>query len=236
MPPHRPAQETEGAVDDDAIRDYLIANPDFLQRHSDLLNHLQVPHPSGEAISLVERQVSVLRERNVDLRHRLRDLDSIARDNDSLFAGTRQLVLALLDAKSPAELQRALYKVLRDAFDTEYAALLLFTEEGAQEEQDGALRRVPESELRGRLSSLLRGRSSGRGALRPDDFGYLFNDTRLVGSAAMAVIETGGRALGLFAVGSSDARRYDSDVGTLFLEFIAQIIGRLLTGFEPEAT
>ena len=62
------------AVDEDDIRDFLVENPDYFQRHPDLLSLLQVPHASGAAVSLVERQVSVLRERNVDLRHRLRDL------------------------------------------------------------------------------------------------------------------------------------------------------------------
>jgi uncharacterized protein YigA (DUF484 family) len=76
-------------VDDDDIRDFLVEHPDYLQKNPELLSLLQIPHASGAAVSLVERQVSVLRERNVDLRHRLRDLGAIARDNDQLFADTR---------------------------------------------------------------------------------------------------------------------------------------------------
>jgi uncharacterized protein YigA (DUF484 family) len=215
-------------VDEDAIREYLSEHPDFLQRHSDLLGILQVPHPSGAAISLVERQVSVLRERNVDLRHRLRDLASNARSNDQLFAGTRALVLSLLGADSPVALERALLRVLHESFDTEYAALLLY----GNAEPGSALRHVSENDARSRLGPLLRSRGSGCGVLRADDFAFLFRDARLVGSAAITQIDHDGRALGLFAVGSSDARRYDGDMGTLFLEFTAEVLGHMLARFD----
>lgn len=218
-------------MDDDSIREYLIDHPDFLQRHADLLGVLQVPHASGDAISLVERQVSVLRERNVDLRHRLRDLDGTARANDERFAGTRALVLALLDADSPAALERSLLAVLHERFDTEYAALLLFGDDAPTP----PLRRVAESDVHARFAPLLRNRGSGCGALRADDFAFLFRDARLVGSAAIALVTHGGRSLGLFAVGSSDARRYDGDTGTAFLEFTAEVIGRRLLRFDGGA-
>ena len=212
-------------VDEDDIRDFLVANPDYFQRHPDLLSLLQVPHASGAAVSLVERQVSVLRERNVDLRHRLRDLGSTAKENDQLFGATRELVLALLDSDSVGALNGALLRVLRDDFDTEYAGLLLF---GEDENADGPWRRVPEAEARKRLGALIGSGDAGCGALRAAEFGYLFGGVNVVGSAAVALIRGDGKALGLLAVGSSDAGRYDSDTGTLFLEFAAEVMARRL--------
>ena len=57
---------------DEAIAEYLLANPDFFTRNSDLLADLQLPHSTGgAATSLIERQVSMLRGRNqIDLRQR----------------------------------------------------------------------------------------------------------------------------------------------------------------------
>ena len=60
-------------LNDDLVRDYLKAHDDFLQRNPDLLDYLHVEHQSGSAVSLVEKQVSVLRERNMDMRHRIED-------------------------------------------------------------------------------------------------------------------------------------------------------------------
>lgn len=217
-------------MNEQEIHDFLVDHPDYLTRHPDLLSRLHIPHPSGGAVSLVERQVSVLRERNVDLRHQLRDLDSTARHNDQLFAGTRALVLALLDAKNPEALETALTEVLREEFATEYASLLLF--EGAAVDAP-TLRRIGESDARNRLRPLIGKRGAGCGALRADEFALLFDDTRLMGSAAVSLITRRGTPLGLLAVGSADTGRYGSDMGTLFLEFAAEVIGRLLpTGVE----
>jgi uncharacterized protein YigA (DUF484 family) len=201
-------------VDDDDIRDYLVEHPDYFQRHQDLLGLLQIPHASGAAVSLVERQVSVLRERNVDLRHRLRDLGATAKENDHLFTATRALVLAMVVCEDIGALESALLEVLRTHFDTEYAALLLF----GNAEVDGG-RQSSDSEVRGRFGSILGNRGAGCGALRAEEFAFLFGGARVTGSAALALIDDGGRRRGLLAVGSSDASRYDSDMGTLFLEF-----------------
>ena len=80
------------------MRDYLKDHDDFLQRNPDMLDYLHISHASGSAVSLVEKQVSVLRERNIDMRHRLKALTANARDNDTLYEQTRALVLKLLEA------------------------------------------------------------------------------------------------------------------------------------------
>ena len=58
-------------LNDETVREYLKNNSDFLQRNPDMLDYLHISHASGSAVSLVEKQVSVLRERNIDMRHRL---------------------------------------------------------------------------------------------------------------------------------------------------------------------
>ncbi len=218
-------------MDDDDIRDFLVSNPDYFQKNPELLGLIQIPHSSGAAVSLVERQVSVLRERNVDLRHRLRDLGSSARDNDQLFADTREMVLALIEAEDIGGLQDALLRVLRDSFDLEYAGLMLFSETYPE---DTACRLVSESQAKGRLSSLLGTRGAGCGPLRAEEFEFLFPAARIVGSAAIALISGGGKSLGLLAVGNSNAGYYESDMGTLFLEFIAEVLGKLLVRMDGE--
>ena len=79
------AQATSDELTEDSIADYLQSNPDFFERHQTLLGNLKLPHStSGAAVSLVERQVSVLRQQNVALERRLRDLVDVARSNDQL--------------------------------------------------------------------------------------------------------------------------------------------------------
>ena len=91
---------TDPELTDEEVRNYLKSNSDFFQRHADMLDHLHISHSSGSAVSLVEKQVSVLRERNMEMRKRLNNLTANARDNDRLYDLTRNLVLELLEANS----------------------------------------------------------------------------------------------------------------------------------------
>lgn len=216
-------------LSDEAVRDFLTANGDFLQRHPDLLDNLHISHASGSAISLVEKQVSVLRERNVEMRHRLKALTSTARENDKLFEETRALVVKLLEAASVNELYRSFMDSMHKGFGAEYASMILFTEA-----EPGAEYRVDSLEsARDAIGPLLNGRKPVCGALRKEEFDYLFahaDNPRPIsqgGSAAIMPL-TDGSQLGLIAVGSADAARYHSGMGTLFLSHIAEVILRLL--------
>jgi len=219
----------EAAMDETRLRDYLLDNPDFLQRHPDLLRTLQIPHGSGDAVSLVERQVSVLRERNVDLRHRLKELTEAARENESLYIGTRALVLSLLEAVDVADLLARFERGMGEHFATDHAALVIYGDGPAA----GASRYAARDVVEAHLGSLLRGGKPACGALRAEEFGYLFPGARGAGSAALVPLAFEGER-GLVAVGSDDGKRYHSQMGTLFLEHLGAVIGRVLARLDRE--
>jgi uncharacterized protein YigA (DUF484 family) len=219
----------DSGLSDEAVRDFLLEHGDFLQRHPDLLDNLHISHASGSAVSLVEKQVSVLRERNVEMRHRLKALTNNARENDKLFEETRSLVVKLLEANSVNELYHSFMNSMHKGFEAEYACMILFTEA-----EPGAAYRVDSLDsARAAIGPLLNGRKPVCGALRKEEFDYLFahaDNTRPIsqgGSAAIMPL-TDGSQLGLIAVGSADAGRYHSGMGTLFLSHIAEVILRLL--------
>ena len=83
---------------------YLRNNSDFFIRQEDLLADLSLPHESGKAISLLEKQVTILRDRSIEARHKLNDLLKNARNNDNLFETTRSLVLSLMRAGNVTEI------------------------------------------------------------------------------------------------------------------------------------
>ena len=101
-------------LDDELVADYLRRHPDFFMQQADLLAELRVPHARGSTVSLVERQMSLLRERSLDLQQRMQRLVEVARDNDRLFELTRQLTLDLLDADSLESLVATLEDGLRE--------------------------------------------------------------------------------------------------------------------------
>ena len=218
-------------LDEDSVRDFLKNNGDFIQRNPDLLDHLHISHASGSAVSLVEKQVSVLRERNVDMRHRLNTLTANARDNDKLYEQTRQLVLKLLESDSIAELCQSFRESMTRDFDVEHASIILFGEG----ESEGPHRIETAERAKIEIGALLKGRKAVCGALRKEELSYLFPDAGDVGSAALMPLSNDFE-LGLIAVGSSDAGRYSSSMGTLFLSHIADVIVRLLPRLQASSS
>src|SRR5471032_64071 len=112
QPDESPSESLEAA----AIAAYLEAHPDFFIEHEELLPALRIPHQRGDTISLVERQMTILRDRNIELRHRLSHLMDVARDNDRLFEKTRRLILALMDATSLEDVVIGVEDSLRQDF------------------------------------------------------------------------------------------------------------------------
>jgi uncharacterized protein YigA (DUF484 family) len=218
---------TQITLNDELVRDYLMDNDTFLQRNPDMLDFLHIPHASGSAVSLVEKQATVLREKNVEMRHRLKALSENARENDLLFEKTRTLVLSLLEAESLQALNSAFNKSMSDDFQVEYASMVLF---GDYDKETGDCRLETAENSQAQIGALLKSGKPVCGTLRKQELSYLFPQSGDVGSAAVMPLD-GDASLGLIAVGSSDANRYNNTVGTLFLSQIADVIVRLLPRF-----
>lgn len=236
----RDSDAPESTIDPESVREFLINNGDFLQQNPDLLDHLHISHASGSAVSLVEKQVSVLRERNIDMRHRLKTLTSNARENDKLYEHTRALVVQLLEADSIAALHRSFMDSMGSDFQAEFASMILFGDETGIT----GYRVDRQDQAKAEIGALLSGRKAVCGALRQEEFDYLFppadkarpeshNHPGNQGGSAALMPLAGSRQLGLIAVGSSDPNRYQKNMGTLFLAHIADVIVRLLPRFEP---
>ena len=71
-------------LSDQAVLNFLRQSPDFFLRHPSALSELSLPHESGQAVSLIERQIDILRERNMTMRRRMNELlqaESVAQHN-----------------------------------------------------------------------------------------------------------------------------------------------------------
>lgn len=227
---HSEAPTLQTITEEDVIQ-FLEKAPDFLERNPQLLDTLEIPHASGNAVSLVEKQVSILRERNIDMRQRLGALTDNARRNDRLYEQTRALTLSLLEATDLSGLQQAYMEAMAKDYKVEYAAVIMF---GDEEHTSDACRIDALERARNEVGALLRSRKPLCGALRLDELNYLFPGVDSIGSAAIMPILSEYNELGLIAVGSSDPHRYDSQMGTLFLAHIADVMARLIPRLQQE--
>lgn len=202
---------------------WLQRHPDFFQGRDELLMSLRLSHAPRGAVSLVERQLSLLRERNDELRSRLNQLMDVARDNDRLFDKTRRLVLDLLDAGSLEEVVSAVEDSLRHQFQVPYVSLILYSDSPLPVGRSTSV-----AEAQKAVGSLLSGGKSVCGVLRPHELAFLFaDDEASIGSAAVVTVGS----QGILAIGSPDPQHYKSSLGTLFLGYIAEVLARVLPRF-----
>ena len=203
------------SLDPKDVEAFLKANPNFLQDRPGLLAVLNLPHGGEGAVSLVERQVSVLRERNINSRQKIAELSDIGRENDRLLEATRRTILALLSAADREALSEAWVDQLQQSFQAQMGALIWTgNTEGNSDPLAVATR-------------LIRQGDSFSGILRPEEMAQLFGTERTEGSAALALVRRGDEVIGALAVGSRDAQRYRPEDGTLFLDYLAEVIGQL---------
>ncbi|NQD95350.1 DUF484 family protein [Pseudomonas sp. CrR25] len=220
-------QNSPKPLDSETVAAYLRLHPEFFIDHDELIPELRIPHQRGDTVSLVERQVKLLRERNIEMRHRLSQLMDVARENDRLFDKTRRLVLDLLDAASLEEVVSAVEDSLRREFQVPFVSLILFSEAPLP-----VGRSVSSSEAHQAVGGLLAGGKTICGVLRKHELNFLFGegDAEQVGSAAVVALSHQGLH-GVLAIGSADPQHYKSSLGTLFLGYIAEVLARVLPRF-----
>lgn len=200
-------------LDPKDVEAFLRAHPNFLQDRPGLLAVLNLPHGGEGAVSLVERQVSVLRERNIASRQKLAELSDIGRENDRLLDATRNTILALLAGENRTDLTSIWRDQVTGTFQAEMGALVWL--DGASDDEVLL------------ASKLIRQGGGFSGVLRPEEMQTLFGTAATEGSAALVAIRSGEDDIGMLGVGSHDTQRYQAEDGTLFLEYLAEVIGQL---------
>ncbi len=219
----------QDGVNDSSVADYLQTHPDFFERNGLLLTKLRLPHlrDAGATVSLVERQVEVLRERNQSLERKLKELVDVARSNDALADRIHRLSQRLIRAKSLLETINAAEASLREDFDAMHSVLVLFLEE-ARPLEAAAGRFLRVDSISGEdiktFDSLLQAGRPRCGLIRDAQRDYLFGkDSIEIGSVALTPLGPKG-ALGILAIGASDSDRFHPAMSTEFLSRIGELL------------
>lgn len=202
---------------------FLKENNDFLAQQPELLMSQTLPHDTGGAISLMERQAELLKERNLEMRQRLSRLMDVAKENDRLFERTQRLVLSLLECETASSTCHVLVDKLIKDYKVEYCHIWLFGN------ADAALQ-LPmrdTQEAKREIGSVMRSNRPLCGMLQEHEVGFLFPNNEQPKSIAVAPLNDG-QTFGVIALGSSDPAKYKSSVGTLFLSYVADIVNRIL--------
>lgn len=209
---------------------WLEQHPEVLLEAPQLLSQLDLPTSSNGTSSLLERQNQKLREQVAHYQERLHELIAVAKENDRLFAQTRQLVLALIEAETLEQLTHGLHITLKKEFQALTSTLLLFTTDSLPtgEYQQTTLQALHED-----LQLLINRQTITSGSFRDHELTALFGEsTETVASAVLIPLHFEG-LLGVLAIGSEDPLHFRSSLDTLFVEYIGACLSRKLHQLLP---
>lgn len=206
---------------------FLRAHPAFLDRHPELLSQLSIPHASGDSVSLLERQVAVLREDNLRLRQQFETLVALARHNEKLNARIHALALRLMNAAGPQAIFTLLDGSLREDFAAERVASLVFAEPAFVEGGDVPQFAGRAAPARAPFASVIATGASVCGPLPEAQHVALFGTQAVPGSAVLMPLIGAGWD-GVLAIASDDERRYQADMGTELLTYLKDIVALVI--------
>ncbi|MEO1201325.1 MAG: DUF484 family protein [Pseudomonadota bacterium] len=234
MSTQRKPDYVEDSLSEDTVVAYLETHRDFFERHASLLGLLRLPHASGDAVSLVERQVSVLRQKDVKLERQLRDLIAVARDNDVLAAKIHALSLALVEAGTLDETIAAVEQAVREGFGADHGLLVVFGDPDSFESVPGGrfFRAVErDDESLSPFGTFLAGNGPRCGQARDAQLEFLFrDDASEVGSVAL--VPLGKKAgVGFLAIASHDKDRFHPGMSIDFLARVGDLVAAALARY-----
>jgi hypothetical protein len=227
MSTQRKPEFTEETLSEAAVHSYLTRNPDFFERNATLLSSLRLPHVTGAAVSLVERQVSVLRQKDLKLERKLQELLEVARANDALAGKIHQLALRLLDARDLTQTLEAIEGALRTAFGADHSVLVLFGKPASFTNINVGrfFRAIDRDDPAIQPFATFLGSSNPRcGQVRDAQRDFLFGRAAdEVGSAAL--VPLGKKCqVGFLAIGSVEAQRFHPGMSFDFLARLGELV------------
>lgn len=203
------------------VADYLRRHPQFLKDFPDLAMSLAVPREQGPAASLASYQLDVLRQKNLELETRLRELIDTAGENEQLMVQVHSLTVSLLRTGSLADTATRVAQAMTDDFGTELIRLVLFREPEGLPQAEWLIAEPGGADALPAFAEFLARKEPLVGRLATEKLASLFGDT--AGQVQSAALMRLGNQ-GLLAIGSTEANRFHPGMGTVFLKLIAESV------------
>ena len=209
----------------DEVAQYLQDNPQFFEDYADLMSRVVIPHPhGGRTISITERQMVSLRDKNRQLEAKLGELLQFGEENDVISEKMHRLGVAVIAAGTFQSVIHTLNFHLRDDFAIPHFALRLWSRPENTSE-------LPEfagvSQELQTFSETLNHPYCGStaGFETASWFGAAAPHVR---SQGLIALRNGGGTIGMIALGSEDPQRFYSGMGTLYLERLGEMASAAL--------
>jgi uncharacterized protein len=204
-------------ITEDDIANYLANTPDFFERHAELLAsvHMTSPH-SKRAVSLQERQAEMLRDKIKLLEHRLMDMIRHGNENALLSDRLLRWAASLFRGADAATMPMQIAEQVREQFSVPQVTIKVWGVSPQYQQAEFAQSVTEDAKLF--ANSLADPTAAASIALLP---------LREPGSAGMQP------AFGMLVLSSPDGQRFNSGMGTDFLQHVADIASAALERLRP---
>ena len=191
------------------VAQYLQDNPQFFEEHLETLINLNLPHPhGGRTVSLGERQLLALRDKNKALEKKLHELIEYAKENDALQHKVHEFVVSLFAARDLDTLQEMIPHLLRDIFAVPHTALHLWKTNPPSAEVLAFSEAQPHPVCLHQAAH--------------DTASWFGENAAQLHSYAYLPLHAGNETIGLLILASEDKQRFYPEMGTVFLQRIAE--------------
>lgn len=231
-PPTTPGVATGMPLTEDDIARYLLTTPDFFVRHAGVLASVQMTSPHGNrAVSLQERQAEMLRDKIKVLEHRLMDMIRHGNENALLSDRLLRWSASLFQIPSIAAIPEQIAEQVREQFAVPQVTIKVWGVASAYRDAAFATGVTEDAKLfASSLSEPFCGVNTGFEAVT-----WLADPAAAASIALLPLRDTGAAAMqpafGMLVLSSPDGQRYNSGMGTDFLQHVADIasaaLGRL---------
>jgi len=197
------------------VAQFLQDHPQFFEEHAETLLQINLPHPhGGRTISLSERQLLALREKNKQLEKSLREMMALARENESLQDKVHEFVIALFAARDLGTLCEMIPHLLRDIFSVPHVALHLWQINHPSAEVLAFADAQPQPVCLHHAAH--------------DTASWFGDISSKLHSYAYLPLFAGSESVGLLILASEDKQRFYPEMGTVFLHRIAEAVSSAL--------
>lgn len=210
-----------------AVARYLAAHPEFFNQHLELLRTLEIPHATGQAVSLWERQIAALRDEIERMRARYDELIVQAQHNEALIRRIQKLALELMDTAGPHAAFQLLAQRLAEEFRADRVTGLVFGTASSIDSDDVRAFVGADSPRREPFKAALARREPICGRLTHAQTQALFGVEAFDGSHVVMPLP-GKTWDGLLVISSHDATRFESNMGTEILGFLRDVLTLVL--------
>jgi len=208
---------------------YLRDHPAFFEEHQDVLAGMILSHESGSAVSLIERQVQILREQKDGQKRKLQNLISAAQNNEKLNNNVNALILALLDASSLNDVLSITEERIRADFEADAIVIKLLAsgDDVLKEHAELTAWQQPALVIG---EKVMTAREPMCGSFNSEQMQALFDDADIQSAGIVPLVKdkNSKNCYGIIAIGSYDPQRFRADMGTLFLSLLGQVLTRIL--------